>query len=100
MTAQTYTAEQTAQLVEAYQLGASPETLAATLGRSVKSVVAKLAREGVYRAKTKAPGTGRVRKADLVARLAVATGASVESLETLEKANHEALETLVALLGA
>lgn len=95
-----YTEAQTVELVEGYKSGATVEQLAEKLGKSVRSVVAKLSREGVYVAKTKAKGVQRVRKAELVERLATACGVPVETMDSLEKANHDALEHLVAQLGA
>ena len=46
-----YTEEQTARLVSAYQEGASVEELAAEMGKSIRSVIAKLSREGVYQSR-------------------------------------------------
>lgn len=91
-----YTAEQTTQLVTDYQAGQTVEALAAALGKTTKSVVAKLSREGVYVAKNRAQGQHRVRKAELVDKLAAACGVAPEVFETLEKANHDVLEQLVA----
>ena len=93
-----YTAEQTAQLVSAYQAGETVETLAAQLGKSTRSVVAKLSREGVYKAKTRATGLPRVKKAELVEVLATACGVHSEVFESREKANLEVLEHLVSRL--
>ena len=102
MTAQTkpqnYTEAQTLQVVQAYQAGESVEAIATQVGKSVRSIVAKLAREGVYVAKTKQAGNARVTKAEMVAKIAAATGAELEVLASLEKATHEALEVLVAKL--
>ena len=95
-----YTEAQTAQLVSEYKAGVTVEQLAEKLGKSVRSVVAKLSREGVYTAKTKAKGVARVKKAELVDRLATACSVPPELFESLEKANHEVLEHLVAQLGA
>lgn len=93
-----YTPEQTQQLVTGYQAGTSVEQLAQTLGKTTRSVVAKLAREGVYQAKTAAKGVQRVKKADLVDQLAEACGVAPEVFESLEKANHDVLEALVQRL--
>lgn len=93
-----YTAEQTAKLVAGYQAGETPEQLAQALGKTVRSVVAKLAREGVYRAKTATKGVARVKKAELVDQLASKCGVAPEVFESLEKANHDVLEALVAKL--
>ena len=94
-----YTPEQTVQLVAGYQAGETVEQLAEQLGKTVRSVVAKLSREGVYVAKTKATGQARVRKAELVDQLAQKCGVAPEVFESLEKANHDVLEALVAKLG-
>ena len=75
------------------------EALAESLGKTTRSVVAKLSREGVYKAKTRASGVARVKKADLVDQLATACGVAPEVFESLEKANHDVLEALVAKLG-
>lgn len=97
MTTQTvnYTAEQTAQLVAQYQAGETVEQLAETFGKTVRSVVAKLSREGVYQAKTKVTGQTRVKKAELVDSIAAVCGANPEAFDSLEKANHEVLEAIL-----
>jgi hypothetical protein len=94
-----YTPEQTTQLVTGYQAGETVEQLAETLGKTVRSVVAKLSREGVYVAKTKATGQARVKKSELVDQLAQACGVAPEVFESLEKANHDVLEALVAKIS-
>ena len=93
-----YTPEQTEQLVQGYKEGLTVETLALQLGKSTRSVVAKLSREGVYKAKGKTTNPARVKKADLVDVLAYRCGVPAEIFESLEKANHDVLETLVARL--
>lgn len=93
-----YTEAQTLELVNEYKAGATPEMLAEKLGKSVRSVVAKLSREGVYTPKTRAKGVARVRKSELVDKLAQACGVPPELFESLEKANHEVLEVLAANL--
>jgi molybdopterin converting factor small subunit len=101
MTAQTqnYTDAQTVEVVTRYQAGEAVEAIAESVGKTVRSVVAKLSREGVYVAKTKAKGAARVKKADLVDQLAAKCGVAPEVFESLEKANHEVLEALVAKLA-
>ena len=93
-----YTPVQTAELVAGYQAGETVEALATRMGKTVRSVVAKLSREGVYVAKTRQTGQARVRKAELVDKLAGACGVAPEVFESLEKANHDVLEALVARL--
>ena len=92
-----YTPEQTAALVSGYQAGASVEALATQLGKSTRSIVAKLSREGVYQAKSKAT-VARVKKADLVDAIANRIGVAPEVFDSLEKANHEVLEAILANL--
>lgn len=87
-----YTAEQTAQVLEMYQAGTAVEQIATAMGRSARSVIAKLSREGVYQSKSKAKAGTRVTKAMLVAKIAEAVGVEAVKLESLEKASHEALE--------
>ena len=94
-----YTEALTKELVDRYVAGESVEALAEALGKSTRSVVAKLSREGVYKAKTRNRGEARVKKADLVDQLAAACGVAPEVFESLEKANHDVLEALVAKLG-
>lgn len=91
-----YSAEQTKAVVGMYEggKGQTVETIAEMVGKSVRSVIAKLAREGVYVAKSGKTAKGRVTKADLVKRIEVALG--LTDMGTLEKASHEALEALSA----
>ena len=100
MTNQTvnYTPEQTAQLVANYKAGESVEQLATMFGKTTRSVVAKLSREGVYQAKSKTSGVARVKKADLVDAIANRIGVAPEVFDSLEKANHEVLEAILANL--
>ena len=91
-----YTAEQTAQAVELYLAGTAVEAIATALGKSARSVVAKLSREKVYVAKTRATA-GRVTKAALVAQIAAKAGVDVSVVASLEKATHEALEALASM---
>jgi hypothetical protein len=93
-----YTPEQTAQLVANYKAGATVEALATMFGKTTRSVVAKLSREGVYQAKSKSSGTARVKKAELVDRIASLCGANPEAFDSLEKANHEVLEAILVNL--
>lgn len=96
-----YTAEQTAAVVTGYLAGSSVETLAAEVGKSVRSIVAKLSKEGVYVAKKAAAKVdGRVTKADLVAEMAQIMGVEAEVLASLEKASTEALTLVTNALRA
>lgn len=88
-----YTTEQTTAAVQAYAEGKTVEQIAEALGKSVRSVIAKLSREKVYVAKVTAKGS-RVTKAMLISAIAVKFGVTDESLESLEKATKETLEIL------
>ncbi len=95
-----YTPEQTKAIVEAYQAGVSVETIASDTGKSTRSIVAKLSREGVYKAKSKAKGEHAPRKAELITEIAHAIGTNEELIESLEKATREALELIVKAVKA
>jgi len=96
-----YTPEQTAQIVAEYQAGATAEMLAEKLGKSVRSVVAKLSREGVYKKKEYKTKTGQavVKKdahADAIGAILKLTESEIESLT---KANKTALEKIFSALA-
>jgi hypothetical protein len=91
-----YTAEQVEAIVAGYKAGETIEALAAKVGKSVRSVVAKLSREGVYTPKAKAAGASKVTKADLIEKIAAKFGVEAVKLDSLEKATKEALEILAA----
>jgi hypothetical protein len=103
MTAKTvnYTPEQTLQIVADYQAGMTVETIAENLGKSVRSVVAKLSREKVYVAKTYVSKTGEpVVKKDAVADAIGAVLNMTESeIESLTKANKTALAKIFSALA-
>ena len=75
------------------------EQIAETMGKSVRSIVAKLSREGVYQPKAKAKTGARVTKANLICTLADRCGVDNTQLASLEKASFEALEILVQRLA-
>jgi len=96
-----YTPEQTLKMVADYQAGTSVETIAESLGKTVRSVVAKLSREKVYVAKTYTTKTGQpvVKKdahADAIGAILNMTEAEIESLT---KANKTALEKIFGALA-
>lgn len=96
-----YTAEQTSAMVADYENGATVEQIAEKLGKSVRSVVAKLSREKVYVAKTYTTKTGEaVVKKDAVADAIGAVLNMTESeIESLVKANKTALAKIFAALA-
>jgi hypothetical protein len=96
-----YTPEQTLKMVSDYQSGVSVETIADNLGKTVRSVVAKLSREKVYIAKEYKTKTGEtVVKKDAHAD---AIGAILKmpenDIESLTKANKNALRVIFEALA-
>lgn len=96
-----YTAEQTAKIVADYQAGVAVENIAAELNKSVRSIVAKLSREKVYKAKEYKTKTGQpvVKKdahADAIGAILKMTENEIESLT---KANKTALEKIFTALA-
>ena len=99
----TYTAEQTAAMVAAYAAAPTAETVATfaeKFGKSVKSIVAKLAREGVYKsaAKTKAASTS-TRKDEIVLALELMMGVELKSFENATKKDLEAVLAFIKREG-
>lgn len=93
----TYTAEQTAQVLDLYAGGAAVKEIALTVGKSERSVIAKLAREGVYKPKELLQPR-RMKKAEMVEAVAKILGIEALAVESLEKATHEALEMVYKAL--
>lgn len=97
-----YTPEQVAALRADYADGVSVEMIAEKLGKSVRSIVAKLSREGVYQKKEYVSKTGEkpVKKdtvADAIGAVLLLTEAETESLT---KANKTALAKIFSALAA
>ena len=96
-----YTPEQTAQMVSDYSNGTTVEAIAKTLGKTVRSVVAKLSREGVYKAKTYVSKTGApvVKKDAHADAIGAILKMSENEIESLTKANKTALEKIFSALA-
>ena len=100
-----YTDEMVATMVDQYSAEptkATVEALASTFGKSTRSIIAKLSREGVYVAqpRTTKAGTAIVRKADIVAEIAQLLGAhESDTMSTLGKASKADLLTLKTYIG-
>ena len=92
-----YTAEQTAELVAEYKAGETVENLAEVFGKSVRSIVAKLSREGVYVAKARTTKTGEpiVKKDLLVDTMQLMFGLTDAEADSLTKANKTALQKIL-----
>lgn len=95
-----YTAEQTAALVQGYLAGEPVAGLAAAFGKTARSVIAKLSREGVYVKKEYTTKTGeRPVKKDVTAdAIGAACGLSEGEVDSLTKANKTALVKILATL--
>ena len=100
-TAKNYTDEMVASMTQAYQENPSRETvdsLAQQFGKTTRSIIAKLSREGVYVAQPRTTKTGEpvVSKAQFV----TAIEAHFDSaMPTLVKAGKQDLQKLAEALG-
>lgn len=100
-----YTAEQTAAIVESYKAlptKATVEALAVQFGKSVRSIVAKLSREGVYQKAERVSKTGAaiVKKDSLSDELAMLLGLTEAEADSLTKANKTALSKILVVVKA
>ena len=104
MTAKTvnYTPEMTAKMVADYAEGVTVEAIAEALGKSVRSVVAKLSREKVYKAKEYKTKTGEavVKKDAHADFIGEALGLTEADTESLTKANKVALAKIADFIRA
>jgi len=94
-----YTEQITKELIEAYEDEPTRETverLAETYDKSVKSIIGKLSREGIYRREVYRSKTGDlpVTKTEIVNSIADVLGIEPESLVGLEKAPKATLKNL------
>lgn len=100
-----YTTEQTAAIVARYTASPTAETvadLAMEMGKTVRSIVAKLSREKVYHKKEYVGKTGEkpVKKDDLADSLAEMFGLTEAEADSLTKANKTALVKIMAKYAA
>jgi hypothetical protein len=99
-----YTEQITKELIEAYEDEPTRETvekLAETYNKSVKSIIGKLSREGVYRREIYKSKTGDVpvTKVEIVNNIADVLGIETEALVGLEKSPKNTLKTLEKALA-
>jgi hypothetical protein len=99
-----YTDEMVDAMVAEYTSTPTKDTvakLASEFNKSTRSIVAKLVREGVYKAQPRTTKTGApvVRKSEIVADIQAELGAS-SGLPSLEKASKADLQNLLALIQA
>jgi len=98
-----YTEEQVKHMVRAYETEPTRETvdaLADELNKSVKSIIGKLSREGVYKKTVYKTKTGEdpVTKKELVEELASILDMSAKTIVGLEKSPKSDLKNLVLTL--
>lgn len=96
-----YTPEMTAKMVADYASGVSVEKIAEGLNKTVRSVVAKLSREGVYQKKEYTTKTGEpvVKKDETADAIGAVLGLSEGEIDSLTKANKSALRKIFAALA-
>ena len=99
-----YTEEQTEYMVEHYESSPTMETvqyLAEKLGKTTKSIIGKLSREGVYKRAVYKSKSGElpITKVELVSNIAENMGVEVENLVGLDKAPKATLKTLEVATG-
>lgn len=98
-----YTEEQVNHMVEAYKASperATVEMLAEDLNKSIKSIIGKLSREGVYKKTVYKTKTGEdpVTKKELVEELSDLVGIEYDMIAGLEKSPKIDLKRLVDIL--
>jgi hypothetical protein len=95
-----YTPEQTLKLVADYKAGVQVEDIAKAMGKSVRSIVAKLSREGVYQKKEYTTKTGEapVKKDEHADAIGKALNLSEGDTDSLAKANKRALAAIAEFI--
>ena len=97
-----YTELQSAKMIADYVSGVTVEAIALELGKSARSVIAKLSREKVYVAKVATSKSGEpVVKKDMVAdAIASLVNLTEPEAESLTKANKTALQKIFECLNS
>ena len=101
--ASNYNAEQVNFMIEQYSANPTRETvdkLADDLNKSIKSIIGKLSREGVYQKAIYKTKTGEVpvTKAEIIVNIAETLNANGERLKGLEKAPKQELKYLYSIV--
>jgi hypothetical protein len=99
-----YTKDQTEYMIEKYKTNPSRDTveeLADEFSKSIKSIIGKLSREGVYRREVYRTKTGEnpVTKVEIVSNIADALGIEIDNLAGLEKAPKATLKAIERVLS-
>ena len=98
-----YTNEQVAYMIDKHNESPTRDTvqiLAEELGKSTKSIIGKLSREGVYQKAQYDSKTGEfpITKKELVVKISDAIDGELERLEGLEKSPKKELKYLLTLV--
>ena len=98
-----YTNEQVSYMIDKYNELPTRETvqvLAEELGKSTKSIIGKLSREGVYQKTQYVSKTGEfpITKKEIVVKIASTIDGELEQLEGLEKSPKKELKYLLTLV--
>jgi response regulator RpfG family c-di-GMP phosphodiesterase len=104
MASKNYTDEMVSVMVKQYEAEPTLDTvatLAQDFGKTTRSIIAKLSREGVYKAQPRTTKTGEpvVRKDELVAEIATMLGIDDSTIATVSKATKADLKNLVQRLS-
>lgn len=104
MASKNYTDEMVSAMVKQYSAEPNLDTvaqLAQDFGKTTRSIIAKLSREGVYKAQPRTTKTGEpvVRKDELVAEIATMLGIDDSTIATVSKATKADLKNLVQRLS-
>lgn len=96
-----YTPEMTEKVKAEYLAGTAVESIAEMTGKTVKSVIAKLTREGVYKRKEYVSKTGEkpVKKDAHADAIGAVLNMSENEIESLTKANKTALVKIFTALA-
>ena len=96
-----YTPEQTAKIIADYQAGVAVEQIAQAMGKTVRSIVAKLSREKVYVAKQYVTKNGEkpVKKDVTADAIGAILRLSENDIDSLTKANKSALKAIFDALA-
>ena len=89
-----YTPEQVKTIVDGYLAGVTVEALSELSGKNIRSVIAKLAREGVYVAKIKKEPDARVTKDTMIKAICLILLLDPKLQESMEKMTYPALSNL------
>ena len=96
-----YTPEQTLKIVADYNAGVSVESIAEAFGKTTRSIIAKLSREGVYKKKeyTSKTGAKPVKKDTTADAIGAILKLSESETDSLTKANKSALQKIFDALA-